>query len=138
MDDLKQPTDKPRESRLNTLCQMPLFSFTGRPCRCCKNQCLSTANCNLCLLICFFFFFSKPCRSGFVLYKSLLLGPVIQKFCRSSPVSCKFEFFFFFFGMQICVFWLFAYLIFFFGCKSVFFFIANLSLGGLIHGCVSH
>ena len=51
-------------------------------------------NCNLCcLLIWFFFFFflllPKPYRFGYVLYKSLPLGPVIQKFCRSPPVSCS-------------------------------------------------
>ena len=65
-------------------------------------------NCNLCLLIFFFFFFfffPKPCRSGYVLYKSLPLGPVIQKFYRSPPVSCKFGFFFFLGGggLQICI-----------------------------------
>ena len=63
-------------------------------------------NCNLCLLI--WFFFTKPCGSGYVLYKSLRLGPIIQKFYRSPPVSCKF-------GLLRIWF-------FFLGCKSVFFF----------------
>ena len=45
-------------------------------------------NCNLCCLLIWFFFFPMPCRFGYVLYKSLPLGPVIQKFCRSPPMSC--------------------------------------------------
>ena len=66
-------------------------------------------NCNLCLLMWFFFFAPKRCRFGYVLYKSLPLGPIIQKFYRSPPVSCKF-------GLLRIWF-------FFLGCKSVFFFL---------------
>ena len=78
-------------------------------------------NCNLCLLIRLFFFFPKPYRSRYVLYKSLLLGLVIQKSCRSPLVSCKFGFF-----VEPCIanlcFLAFCRSDIFLGCKSVFFF----------------
>ena len=66
--------------------------------------CKSSTEIAICVCWSFFFFFPKPCRSGYVLYKSLPLGLVIQKFYRSPPVSCKFGFFFFLGGgLQICI-----------------------------------
>ena len=65
-------------------------------------------------------------------------GLVTQKFCRSLPVSLQIWDFFCLFA-NLC-FWLFADLILFFGLQIcvILFFIANLSLGGLIHGYVSY
>ena len=65
-----------------------------------------------------------------------ILGLVTQKFCGSLPLSLQIWDFFCLFA-NLC-FWLFADLILFFGLQICVFFIANLSLGGLIHGYVSY